>query len=710
MRPVDLLTLPAGRRAKYVVLVAGILVAGALASQAGKLEGALRDEPASTLPSNAESLRVLEASGGFPSADETSAVTVYRREGGLTPADRARIDAVRGALDSLGGAVGATAPPQTSDDGAAALLVTPIDDDGEPDPVPAAVDRIREVTGDGGGGLRVAVTGAAGFETDISRVFEGVDVDLLIGTGALVLVLLVLIYRSPVFWIIPFVTVLLAEGAVRGLTYLAAEAGVVVSPQTSGIVSVLVFGAGTDYALLLVARYREELRNIEDTHEAMWRTLRTAGPAVFASGATVAVGLLALTLSLIGSTAGLGPVSSLGVTVAMLAMLTILPAALLVVGRRAFWPFVPRVGVHADPATRGVWRRLGERVARRPRLTWIALSAALATLALGVVRLDTTLAPSDLFPGEVEAVTGQELLQRSFPAGFGAATTVFLPGADRAAAEEAARQLERESEAVAGIAGIETGPPGALVRVVVPDNPFAAEAVEAVPALRATVRRAAGPEALVGGQTAESFDQREAAKRDNLVVVPITLVAVFVILALLLRAVVAPVLLLATVVLSFAAALGASAVLFETVFDFGGADPSLVLIAFVFLVALGVDYNIFLMTRVREEALERGTKEGMLRGLAVTGAVITSAGIVLAGAFSILATLPIVVLTQIGVVIGLGVLLDTFLVRSILVPALAFDLDRRIWWPSRLARPAARRPGRHVEAERLPVARGGEAP
>jgi RND superfamily putative drug exporter len=246
--------------------------------------------------------------------------------------------------------------------------------------------------------------------------------------------------------------------------------------------------------------------------------------------------------------------------------------------------------------------------------------------------------------------------------------------------------------------------------VVAPDNPFAAEAVDAVPALRATVRRSAGADALVGGQTAESFDQREAAKRDNLVVVPITLVAVFVILALLLRAVVAPVLLLATVVLSFAAALGASALLFEFLFDFGGADPSLVLIAFVFLVALGVDYNIFLMTRVREEALAYGTREGMLRGLAVTGAVITSAGIVLAGAFSILATLPIVVLTQIGVVIGLGVLLDTFLVRSILVPALAFDLDRRIWWPSRLARPAASHPERYVEAERLPVARGGEAP
>ncbi|HSC90097.1 MAG TPA: MMPL family transporter [Gaiellaceae bacterium] len=682
----DLLTLPAGRRAKYVVLAVSLLVVGALASQAGKLSDALRDDPASTLPSNADSLRVREAEARFPSAGRTSAVVVYRREGGLTAADGSRIEADRRRLDALGPPIGASVGPQRSEDGAAALLVVPVTDDGQPDTVPDTVDAIREVVGAGDGGLRVAVTGGAGFEADIANVFDGLDVDLLLGTGLLVLVLLILIYRSPVFWIVPFVTVALAEGAVRGLTSLAAEAGVTVSPQSSGIVSVLVFGAGTDYALLLVARYREELRRVEDPHDAMATTMRTAGPAVFASGATVAAGLLVLALSVIGSTAGLGPIAAIGVTVAMLAMLTILPAALVVVGRRAFWPFVPRVAEHADPATRGAWRWLGERVARRPRLTWIVLSAVLGVVALGVLRLDTTLAPTDLFREEVEAVTGQELLQESFPAGSSATATVFLPGADRARAEQVAGRLEQESDLVSSVAGIETGAPGALVDVVVPQNPFGAAAVAAVPALRRAAREAGGPAALVGGETAESYDQRQAAWRDNLVVVPVALLAVLVILALLLRAVVAPLLLVATVVLSFGAALGASAVLFDLVFGFGGADPTLVLIAFVFLIALGVDYNIFLMTRVREETLAQGTREGMLRGLAVTGAVITSAGIVLAGAFSILAVLPIVVLTQIGVVIGLGVLIDTFLVRSVLVPALAFDLDRRIWWPSSLSR------------------------
>jgi RND superfamily putative drug exporter len=515
-------------------------------------------------------------------------------------------------------------------------------------------------------------------------------VSLLLGTALLVLVLLVAIYRSPVFWLIPFATVLLAEGAVRGLTVGLAEAGVVVSPQTAGITSVLVFGAGTDYALLLVSRYREELRRHEDAHEAMRRSLLTAGPAVVASGLTVALALLVLVTADLGSTSGLGPVAAMGVTVAMLATLTILPALLLIAGRRAFWPFVPRVSAHGDPATRGPWRRVGERVARRPRPVWLAGSALLVLLALGVVRLDTTLAPADLFRERVEAVEGQELVATAFPAGSSATATVFVPGAARGRALEVGRRIVAGSEQVEAIAGVEVGEPGALLEVTTTRNPFAAEAIEAVPALRRDAVAAGGPGTLVGGQTAEQYDARQAARRDNVVVVPVALAVVLLVLVVLLRSLVAPLLLVATVVLSFGAALGAGALLFEPLLGTEGSDPSLPLIAFVFLVALGVDYNIFLMSRVREETLVRGTREGMLRGLAATGTVITSAGVVLAGTFSILAALPIVVLIQLGLVIALGVLIDTFFVRSVLVPALAFDVDRRIWWPSGLSRPEPR--------------------
>jgi RND superfamily putative drug exporter len=451
---------------------------------------------------------------------------------------------------------------------------------------------------------------------------------------------------------------------------------------------VLVFGAGTDYALLLVSRYREELRRHEDKHEAMRVALRNAGPAIFASGMTVIVALLTLSLAEVNGTAGLGPIGAMGVGVAMISMLTMLPALLVICGRRAFWsPFfhtIPHLGDSGADETHGAWRRIGERVAARPRRVWVAGTALLVLLALNVTQIDTGLTNGNSFRGDVESVQGADILARSFPSGLSAPTNVIVPDSARAPAVRAAL-LERR-DVVAAVLPPRQGPPGTRLDVILRKDPFSTAAFEQTPELRRIARAAGGRDVLVGGPTAESYDYRKSATRDNFVILPLALLVVLLVLCGLLRALLAPVLLVASVILSFFAALGTGVFFFNNVFGFAGVDPSLPLLAFVFLVALGIDYNIFLMARVREETLRHGTRAGMLRGLAVTGAVITSAGIVLAGTFSALAVLPLVFLTEIGFIIAFGVLLDTFLVRSVVVPALGFDIGPRIWWPSRLAR------------------------
>jgi RND superfamily putative drug exporter len=443
-----------------------------------------------------------------------------------------------------------------------------------------------------------------------------------------------------------------------------------------------VFGAGTDYALLLTARYREELLRTEDKHEAMQEALTRAGPAILASAGTVVAALLCLSFASVNSTSGLGPVGAMGVVVAAAAMLTLLPGLLLVGGRRAFWPYAPRY--RSKPRReQGVWETLGSWIERRFRLVWIGSAAGLAALALGALTLDDNLTTANSFRGSVESVQGQKLIAESFPAGASAVTTVLVR--DRARTQ-AALEAARSAEGVASVGPPEYGRPGARFDVTLTSDPFGKDAFATIPSLRSTLRAAAGGSVLVGGPTAEEADLRAAVERDTKLLVPLVLFVVFAILVLLLRALVAPVMLVATVVLSFFAALGGSLLLFELLADFPGEDPSYPLFAFIFLVALGVDYNILLMARVREEALRLPTRDAMLKGLAVTGGVITSAGIVLAGTFSVLAVLPLVALTQIGITVAFGVLLDTFVVRSILVPALTFELGERTWWPSRLAR------------------------
>jgi len=680
------LTLPAGRRAKWVVFAVWIVAVVGIgaANLPGKFSDAEKNESTSFLPGDAESTRALAVTKQLEGGERAATVIVYRRDGGLTGVDKSRIRYDIGRLNALDFPAASTfGAPQLSRDGTTALIVNSIKGNGKGQTILDPVDKYRSLVSDPGHGLAVKVTGPAGFSADAIKVFRGINGTLLAAAGALVLLLLIIIYRSPFFWFFPLLAVIFGEVGSRGLGYVLTQAGVTVNGQSSSILSVLVLGAGTDYALLLVARYREELRTTEDKHEAMAQALRTAGPAIVASALTVSIALLCLSLAKVNGTSGLGPIGAMGILVALLSQMTFLPALLVIVGRRPFWPYVPHVGDVGTDTTHGAWRRFGERVAARPGRVLAGTVTVLVVMAFGLLNLSGGLTQSSSFRDEVESVAGQKLVAESFPAGASTPTDVVVRDPARAGAVAAAVRR------VPGVADVRptgrSGPPGTLLAASLALDPNSTAAYDLVPAIRRAAR-GADPRALVGGASAVQHDLRQASARDTRLLVPLVLVIVFLILALLLRSLLAPVVLIGTVVLSFAAALGLSAVVFDVIFGFPGSDPSFPLFAFIFLVALGVDYNIFLMARVREESLRHGTREGVLRGLAVTGGVITSAGIVLAGTFSVLAVLPLVFLTELGFAIAFGVLLDTFLVRSVVVPALVFRLGPRIWWPSRLAR------------------------
>ena len=681
----SLFAFAAGRRAKWVVALVWLaIVAGAIATDVpAKFKDAEKNESSSFLPGDVESTKALEITRRLEGGEIQPLVIVYHRDGGLSADDRRVIARDRKVFNRK--KFPATSPfarPEFSRERDAALLVAQIESDGEASTITAPVEAVRKRTSNHGGGLETKVTGGAGYNADLLSVFESINGTLLLAAFVLVIFILILIYRSPIFWLIPLASVGFAELATQAIGLQLTKGGVIVNGQSSAILSILVLGAGTDYALLLVARYREELRRRNDRHEAMALALRTAGPAIFASGLTVIAALLCLTLAEVNGTAGLGPIGALGIAVAMVAMLTLLPALLVICGRWVFFPFIPRVDPSASGEPAGLWRRLGERIAKRPRRVWIGVVAVLLVLSLGVLNFDDGLTTGNGFRDDVEAVAGQKLLNESFPSGANAPTNIIV------------RDLlgfEGVRAAVAAVPGVESVEPAGsssdtiLLKAVLEPEPFSTEAYALIPKLRAAAKGAGGPQTLVGGATAAEADLREAAARDTRLIVPIALLIVLLILVVLLRCIVAPLLLIATVILSFAAALGVSVVVFELLFGFPGSDPSMPLFAFVFLVALGIDYNIFLMARVREEAGNHGTRAGMLRGLAVTGGVITSAGIVLAGTFAVLGVLPLVFLTQIGFVVAFGVLLDTFVVRSILVPALVLDVGPKVWAPSKLA-------------------------
>jgi putative drug exporter of the RND superfamily len=699
--------LPAGRRAKWVVVAFWLIIVALAGPLAGKLTSAEKNDAQNWLPASAESTQVLHQQAKARSADIISAVVVYDRPSGITAADRAKAAADAQEFTKVSGVVDTqVAGPQAARDGQALQTIVPVDTgkDGW-DKAAAAADQLRAIAHDGSsGGLSVQVTGPLGTAADSSDAFAGIDSTLLYAALAVVIVLLLLTYRSPVLWLLPVASVGVALIAAQALIYLLARhAGLTVNAMSAGILSVLVFGAGTDYALLLTSRYREELRHHADRHQAMAVALRRAGPAIIASAATVALALLALMVAELNSTSGMGPVLAIGVVVALAAMLTLLPALLVITGRWVFWPRRPVLG-SAEPTSSGLWSRAGRAIAVRPRLTWISSTVLLGVMALGIIGLNASgLSNAESFRGTPESVAGEQTLARHFPAGAGQPVIVM----GNAAAGERLATAFREVPGITGVTEPRTAAGYAYLEgtlTVPPDGQAASATIDRV---RDAVHAVPGADAKVGGNTAVNLDIQRAAGHDQRVIIPLTLGIVLLILMGLLRAVVAPLILLGTVVLSFAAALGVSALAFDHVFGFAGADTSFPLFVFVFLVALGIDYNIFLMTRIREEAERSGPRRGALAGLAATGGVITSAGLVLAGTFAVLGTLPVTALTEIGFAVAFGILLDTLLVRSVMVTALSLDLGRSMWWPGKLAR--QREPGAPAAEDEVPSVQAGQA-
>jgi putative drug exporter of the RND superfamily len=698
-------SLPSGRWTKWVILgfwIAVVAVAGPLA---GKLNSAQQNDASSWLPHNAESTQVVDLAKKFTPSDVFPVLVVYERTGGpVTAADQAKVTADMRQFAGVQDVTGKLIGPIPSKDGSALQVVVPVKVNSEGNgwqQLTPRVEQMRSIAHANAGDLHAYVTGPGGYFADFADVFSGFDTTLLYITAAIVIVILLLTYRSPVLWVLPLTCVFVALTAAQAVIYLLARhAGLTVNGQSAFILTVLVFGAGTDYALLLTARYREELRRHQDRHQAMAVALGRAAPAIIASGSTVILSLLTLLVAELASTKSLGPVMAIGVAVGLLAMLTLLPALLVIFGRWVFWPRRPTLGSD-EPTEHGLWARIGRRMARRPRLVWVVTAVVLGVMALGLTGLKAEgLQNKDAFRTKPESVAGDVVLGRHFPAGAGDPVQVI----GRA---EAAGQIR---SGLAGSAGVtDVKPPVvkegyAFVEATLTTPADSQASFRTIDRLRDTMHAIPGADAKVGGGTAVNLDIQRATRHDRNLVVPLVLLVVLVILGLVLRAVVSPLLLVATVVLSFAAALGVSALAFDHLFKFGGADPSLPLWTFVFLVALGTDYNIFLMTRVHEESQRHGTRRGALIGLAATGGVITSAGVVLAGTFAALGTLPLVFITEIGFAVAFGVLLDTFVVRSVLVTALNLDVGRWIWWPSRLHRKRDVALG-EVEAETAEISR-----
>jgi putative drug exporter of the RND superfamily len=672
-----------GRRSKWAVLVLWLIILAVLGPLAGKLTGAEKNNAQSWLPSSAESTKVLAVQSRFQSPNIYDGVVVYDRPSGLTSADRAKIAADARQFSGVPGVVHSQqAGPFFAKDGQAAETLVPINLGKKGwNGAETAANHLRAIAKVNTGGLSFHIAGPLGNAADSANSFKGIDGTLLYATLAVVIILLLITYRSPILWLLPVLSAGAALAASQGLIYLlAAHAGLTVNAQSAGILLVLVFGAGTDYALLLTARYREELRRHEDRHEAMAFALRRAGPAIIASAGTVIVSLLTLTIAELNSTASLGPVLAIGIVVAFAAMMTLLPALLVACGRWVFWPAKPTFG-SPEPTARGFWARTGRWIARRPRVVWVTTAVILGAMALGLLGLKSSgLTVAEGFRNTPDSVVGQRIVDRHFPAGAGSPVVVISN-------EQQGAQVAAAFKATPGITGV-TGPVPrvghAYMQGTLTSAPDSQTAYNTVDKVRAAVHAVPGADAQVGGNTAVNLDVNRASSHDRVVIIPVILAVVFLILALLLRALVAPIMLVATVVLSFAAALGVSSLFFNHVFNFGNSDTSFPLFVFVFLVALGIDYNIFLMTRVREETVKHGPRRGALTGLAATGGVITSAGLVLAGTFGALATLPSTFLTELGFAVAFGVLLDAIVVRSVLVTALNLDLGRWVWWPSKL--------------------------
>jgi RND superfamily putative drug exporter len=650
--------------------------------------------PTNGLPDSAESVQVTKIQENFDVVEGSAAFFVYFSDTEFT---ETQLEWIQGAFDPQrmmpsGGAnekflefsnaevMGEkfVPPAAISEDGTTALITVPLDATDDFELTTERVETMRELAPEAmPAGIDVYVTGPEAFIKDVGSIFEGADFLLLAFTAGVVAVLLLVTYRSPVLWLIPLAVVGTADGMAGILARRVADfLGYVPDGSVTGILSVLVFGAATNYALLLIARYREELLNFEDRREAMRVAIRGAGPAILASGSTVAVALALLLLAEIEGRQVLGLVSAVGIVVAMVAGLLVLPSALVVFGRWIFWPFVPRVG-GKNPYEKSIWSKLGNAVSKKPLAVAAIGVAILGGLASGGLGIKNGLSATEIFIEKPEAVLGQEVLADAFPAGSATPTFVVV---ETEYVDEA-----RELVDIPGVAEISDGQSDANyseLRLVLDADPESNEALEVIRDLRVILDELPdGAIALVGGQDASTLDVTDATARDQALLVPLILVSVFLILILLLRSLAAPIFLMIAVVGSFFSALGASWLIFQYVYGFPALDLTVLILAFLFLVALGVDYSIFLVTRAQEEARLLGTRAGMRKALGATGGVITSAGVLLAAVFTVLGVLPLIALAQVGTIVGIGVLLDTLLVRTIIVPAIAFVTGKKFWWP-----------------------------
>ncbi|MDT0308599.1 MMPL family transporter [Streptomyces sp. DSM 44917] len=676
---------PPGRRRiiPWAVLALWIAVLAAAVPLAGQLEDAQRDESVSYLPDSADSTRVVRLQEALPGGEATELLIVFSRDGGLTDADRRaaaeRVAAIAGAHDPAGGAPRGV----PSEDGGTELYpltLTGLDEEEQA----AAVEDVRALAAEGlPEGLTAQVGGPGALQYDQEEVFGSVDATLMLATVAVVAILLILTYRSPVLWLLPLLSVGVATVCAQAVVYALVQAfDLTVTTMAASVMTVLIFGAGTDYALLLVARYREELRRHPHPLDAMLRALRGCGPALLASSGTVAAGLICLLAADDNSASGLGPVGAVGILCSLLVMTTLLPALLVMCGRRVFWPLIPAHG--SEPrAGRGWFGRMGASVSRRPVAILAGGVVLLGALSLGALALPGQLKSEDSFRDTPESVQAMERLTDAFPERN--AQPILVMARDAAVPEVVAA-----AESTAGVADAEPARSGGgwtEIAVHATDPPESEGEEAAIEALRDRLAAVPGADAAVGGPTAQQMDLGETSRNDRMLVIPLVLGVVLLILIALLRGALAPAILLAAVVASWGAALGLAGLVFGPVLGLEGLDPSVPLLTFVFGVALGVDYGIFLMHRMREEALGGlPTRQAALTALRTTGGVIASAGLVLAATFTVLMTLPVVTLTEIGFVVAVGVLLDTFLVRTYIVTAASWLLGRRVWWPGPLSR------------------------
>ena len=664
------------------VVAAGVGVAAAVLPAA---PDPVQPSSRTGLGEQVESVRVERAQDRFPGAGSSTALVVWERQDGraLSGQDLAGVARAGTVVAELAEG-GRVPPPQASPDGTVALVPVPLPEielggAAAEEAVVAAVDELRDGLDDAApDGVQARVTGGPAFAADLTRVFDGADTRLLLATAAVVALLLFATYRSPVLVVVPLVVVGATEQAAAALAgQLLPRLDLPGGGGPTGIASVLVFGAATDYALLLIARYREQLRTVPDALVAMRTALTRTGEAVLASGGTVLVALSVLLLTGTEQLRAIAVSCMIGVALAVPASLVVLPAALALLGRRAFWPFVPRVG---SPSADGrVWGRLAGVVARRPARILVVSALVVGALAAPALSLQTGLTQNEQFRTPPEAVTAAQRLADALPAGATEPLAVITDQDDAQAVTAAALRVDGVVSAAPGqVAGGQ-----AQVDVLLEDEPGSDGSRASVADLRGALDDVGDGRALVGGGAAERVDVRATNATDRLIVIPLVLVLVGLVLAVLLRSLLAPLLLVVTVVASYAASLGASWLLFDRVLGYPALDDAVVVLSFLFLVALGVDYNIFLTTRAREEAVEHGTRAGMLRALTVTGGVITSAGLLLAAVFAVLGVLPLILLTQLGVIVCVGVLIDTLLVRTVIVPALALLVGERFWWPGR---------------------------